>query len=227
MDWIQLTGCCEDGNELSGSIKDGEFTDQQSNCQLLKTFIFRILCSYNLCSLQVVVKCATDRPACILDTNIRKHPVHVNVSDLHETFVTCEYKPALARKVVNVLAVIGSQSVSQPVSLSVSSSISRSVSQSVCRSVSRSASQSVGQSVGQSASQSVGQSASQSVGQSVGQPVSLSVSRPVSLSVSQSVGQPVSLSVSRPVSLSVSQSVSQSVCRSVGQSVCRSASQPD
>jgi len=31
-----VTGCCEHGNEPSGSIKGGEFNDYLSDCQLLK-----------------------------------------------------------------------------------------------------------------------------------------------------------------------------------------------
>jgi hypothetical protein len=30
-----VVSCCEHGNEPSGSIKDGQFIDQRSNCQLL------------------------------------------------------------------------------------------------------------------------------------------------------------------------------------------------
>jgi hypothetical protein len=40
VDWIHVVqdgaGCCEHGNEPSGSIKCGEFLDQLSDCQLLK-----------------------------------------------------------------------------------------------------------------------------------------------------------------------------------------------
>jgi hypothetical protein len=31
-----VAGCCEHGNEPSGSIKGGEFVDQLSDCQLVK-----------------------------------------------------------------------------------------------------------------------------------------------------------------------------------------------
>jgi hypothetical protein len=31
-----VAGCCKYGNESAGCIKDGEFIDQLSDCQLLK-----------------------------------------------------------------------------------------------------------------------------------------------------------------------------------------------
>jgi len=34
--WTGLAGTCECGNELSGSIKCGEFVDWLRNCQLLR-----------------------------------------------------------------------------------------------------------------------------------------------------------------------------------------------
>jgi hypothetical protein len=33
-----VAGCCEHGNEPSGSIKGGELLDQLSDCQLLKDY---------------------------------------------------------------------------------------------------------------------------------------------------------------------------------------------
>jgi hypothetical protein len=49
VDWIDLAqdsemaGCCEEGNEPSGSVKCGEFLEQLSNFKLKVAFVLEII----------------------------------------------------------------------------------------------------------------------------------------------------------------------------------------
>ena len=45
MDCNHLTGCCEHGNEPSGSVKCGLFRDQSNDCQFLSRYIAHFLLS--------------------------------------------------------------------------------------------------------------------------------------------------------------------------------------